>query len=135
MLSMRKHGDEARGEMKYHGGSPDKDIELATTLFVFGALRDKRRQPVQLRDLERSVYSAIEAAISTGDLKPATFLRFEPSLLFGNLQELRQCRFVVRKPEGYDITDEGRHQAETWSQSLFAPSTRDQLKAGAEAAA
>src|SRR5687768_12888981 len=61
MLSGWKSGTEARRGMR-HQHNLDKDIELATTLLVVGALRDKRQQPVQLRDLERSVYSAIQAA-------------------------------------------------------------------------
>jgi hypothetical protein len=130
----RNSTTESGGAMKQSRDS-NKDVELAMTLLIFGALLDKRQQPVQLRDLERSVYSAIEAAIHSGDLQPATFLRYEPSQLFGNLQELRQCEFVVRRPEGYDITEAGRHQAQAWSDSLFQPSTRDRLRAGAEAAA
>jgi hypothetical protein len=116
----------------------DTDAEvwdLALTLVVLDAVMSTRNRPLQPVDVERSLFSALENAIAAGEMKPASFLRFDPPRLFGQLQELRQRHFVQRVPEGYSVTAAGHNQAEQWRISLLPPATADRLREGVTAAA
>jgi hypothetical protein len=129
-----RDGDNRRRLYVGKGDHPS-ELEVAMTLLVLDALRNERHHPLPLRDVERSVFSAIEYAIADGGLKPTIFLRYDPPNLYAHLQELRQCHFIERKAEGYEITEAGRKKAQLWSDSLVPRATAQKLRDGAVAAA
>jgi hypothetical protein len=120
--------------MGHNRQEPEGDSDLAFTLAVLDALVSARKRPVQLRDVERAVFTVLAEAISAGELQPSAILEFDPSQLFARLQELRQADFLARRENGYDVTPEGRTQAEAWIRKA-SRTQAERIQKGVKAAA
>lgn len=113
---------------------PQGESDLTFTLAVLDGLVSARQRPVQLRDVERAVFTVLAEAISAGELQPAAILQFDTSQLFARLQELRQSDFLARRENGYEVTPEGRTKAEAWIRSA-SPEAAARIQKGVQAAA